>query len=83
MKQITVRDVPPELAKALYKEIQRRGASLNQTILDLLKQSLGISREASFDNGLSKWAGTWSQSDLKAFQKNTAIFDIIDDGLWK
>lgn len=83
MKQITVRGVPPELAKALSKEKQRRGVSLNQTILDLLKQSLGISREVSFDNGLSKLAGTWSQSDLKSFQKNTAIFEKIDEDLWK
>lgn len=83
MKQITVRGVPPELAAALNKEKQRRGGSLNQTILELLGQSLGINKDKSFDNGLSELAGTWSQADLKSFQANTAIFEKVDEELWK
>ncbi len=83
MKQITIRGVPPEIAKALAKEKNRRGTSLNQTILDLLGQYFGVNIDSSYDNGLSKLAGTWSQADLKAFEKNTSIFNTIDKEVWK
>lgn len=83
MKQITIRGVTPDLAKALEKEKTRRGTSLNQTLLDLLKLSLGLTKGVQFDNGLSQLAGTWNQAELRSFEKNTSIFDQIDEELWK
>jgi len=78
MKKITIKGVPQEIARALVEEKNRRGTSLNQTILDLLGQYFGINDDSSFDNGLSKMAGTWTKADLKAFKKNTSIFNNID-----
>lgn len=40
---LTVRNLPGELAAALEKEKRRRRTSLNQTVIDLLRQSLGVS----------------------------------------
>ena len=42
MKTITIRNVPPEVARALEREKQRRGASLNRTVIELLSQGLGV-----------------------------------------
>ena len=42
MGYLTVGDVPGDLAKALRKETRRRGKPLNQTVIDLLKQALGL-----------------------------------------
>ncbi len=78
MKKITIKGVPQEIARALVEEKNRRGTSLNQTILDLLGQYFGINDDSSFDNGLSKMAGTWTKADLKAFKKNTSIVNNID-----
>lgn len=78
MKKITIKGVPQEIARALVEEKNRRGTSLNQTILDLLGQYFGINDDSSFDNGLSKMAGTWTKADLKAFKKNTSMFNNID-----
>lgn len=83
MKQITIRGVPQEISRALEKEKKRRGTSLNQTVLDLLGQYFGLNSDSSFDNGLSKLAGTWTKADLNAFEKNTSIFNSIDQEVWK
>ena len=83
MKQLTVRSVPPALAQALQAERKRRGTSLNQTIIGLLCQSMGIASNAPYDNGLAKLAGTWTAKDLEEFEQHTAIFDQIDGELWK
>jgi len=42
VRNLTVRNLPKELAAALEREQQRRGTSLNQTVIDLLRQSLGV-----------------------------------------
>jgi len=55
MKTLAVRSVPPDVAEALEREKRRRGESLNQTVLDLLTQGLGV--ETTHSNGLRRLAG--------------------------
>lgn len=45
-------------------------------------QALGLTEEASHDNGLQKLAGTWSQDEFAEFKKNTAACEQIDEELW-
>lgn len=59
VKTLTVRGVTTELGRALNDEKRRRGTSLNQTVLDLLGQSLGcwnspIKRIAALLRGLDR-----------------------------
>ena len=83
MKQLTVRNVPEELAQALTEERVRRGESLNKTVLDLLFQALGLTHNRRFDNGLSRLAGQWSEEEFREFEANTALFEQIDEDLWR
>ncbi len=80
MKHLTVRNLPPEIAEALKREKRRRGTSLNQTVIDLLEQSLGVSGQRS--NGLHRFAGSWTEQDFREFEKAVAGFDAIDPDLW-
>jgi DNA polymerase III delta subunit len=82
VKALTVRNVDARLARALEREMRKRGTSLNQTVLDLLRDSLGVGVLAPSSNGLEKLAGTWTQKDLEEFEANTAIFEQIDPELW-
>ena len=82
MKQITIRNVSPHLAKRLDQERAITGKSLNQLLIDLLEKSLGITPDSRFDNGLGELAGTWSDEEHAAFEKNTEIFEQIDEELW-
>jgi plasmid stability protein len=79
-KHLTIRNVPPRLAKALRVAQQRGGTSLNETVLELLARSLGTGPET---NGLEALAGTWSSRDLKEFEATQAAFERTDDELWK
>lgn len=81
VRQLTIRNVPDEVALALDEERRNRGTSLNQTVIDLLRGSLGVGLKR--DNGLGRFAGAWTESDLEEFQRNTAFFDEIDPEMWK
>lgn len=78
---LTVRNLPTELAAALDKERQRRGTSLNQTVIDLLRQSLGVTSTRS--NGVGRLAGTWTKSEHQQFLSAIRQFETIDQEFWK
>lgn len=79
---LTVRNVPPELARALQREKTARGVSLNQTVIDLLRRALGLG-EAVRSNGLAELAGSWSGRELAEFEAAVADFERIDEELWR
>ena len=81
MQNLTVRGVPKGVAEALEREKRRRGSSLNQTVIELLTQALGVGSPRT--NGLEALAGTWSQADFDAFEAAVAPFEGVDAHLWR
>jgi len=81
IKALTIRNLPPSVAEALEREKRRRGKSLNQTVIDLLGQGLGIKGTRS--NGLGRLSGSWSEDEFSDFEKATAPFEEIDEELWR
>jgi len=80
MKTLTIRNVPDDLHDALQRERARRGRSLNQTVLDLLRQRLALGTTPS--NGLAQLAGAWTEDDLRAFESATQVFEEVDEEVW-
>ena len=76
-----MRNLPDEVATALEREKRRRGTSLNQTVIDLLRQGLGVQGKRS--NGVGKLAGTWTAAEHREFLSAIPIFEEIDQELWK
>ncbi len=81
LKTLTVRKIPPELARALNAEKRRRGRSLNQTVINLLNQSLGVGRRRS--NGLAQFGGDWTEEEYREFKEATRVFEEIDEEMWR
>src|ERR1051325_8343144 len=44
-KQRIVRNLPADVAEALERERKRKGASLNQTVVDTLRRGLGLEQQ--------------------------------------
>jgi len=82
-RHLTVRNVTPDLSRALTAETHRRGTSLNRAVLDLLRRALGLEPGKRYENGLAKLAGDWSPADLKRFERDTALFEQVDKELWR
>ena len=81
MKTMTIRNVPDDLHDALQRERSRRGSSLNQTVLELLRQRLGLGTTPS--NGLARLAGRWTDLDLREFERTTQLFEEVDEEVWR
>jgi hypothetical protein len=83
MRNLTIRDVPSDLAEALEKEKVRRGKSLNQTVLQLLSQCLGVRPTGQRSNGLARLAATWTAEEYDQFEQAVASTEQIDEELWR
>lgn len=81
MKTLTIRNLPPDVAEALEREKGRRGESLNQTVIELLSQGLGVGGTRS--NGLAALAGSWSEDEFCQFENAVSPFGEVDPELWR
>jgi hypothetical protein len=81
MNALRVRNLPDEWAAGVERQKRRRGMSLNQTVIDLLRQSLGVKGTCS--NGVGRFAGTWSEAEHEEFLSKTWSFEEIDQDLWQ
>ncbi|MCF6311591.1 MAG: hypothetical protein L3J39_03985 [Verrucomicrobiales bacterium] len=84
METITLRNINPELKKALIDKAERDSASLNSVALQALGEAFGLQNgpRRKRNPELEKLAGTWSEKDKEEFEKNTSSFNKVDDDLW-
>ncbi len=85
MKAITLRSLPPHLAKAIRKEAARKGLSINKTVIILLEGRTAI-REGKkgrcrASRELDILAGSWSKKEAAEFDKAPAAQRTIDPDL--
>ena len=84
MKSITLRGIDSTLQKKLEQIADRENASINKTILSLLKKAVGLdSVEYPVYTDLDDLAGTWTVDEAAEFNRKTADFSEIDTELWK
>lgn len=87
MKQITLRDIPDDIARAIEKKARKDKLSLNKTIISLLERTTGAAGrkkgpETSYHD-LDHLSGAWSKSEADRFEKDLLSQRTIDEDLWK
>jgi plasmid stability protein len=83
MRNLTIRNVPSELAVRLDAEKRARGRSLNQTVLELLAQAVGLRGSGRRSNGLAAQAGTWSTEDVAEVEAALRFSEEVDPEVWR
>ena len=80
---LTVRNLPADVAAELERERKRRGASLNQTVVDTLRRGLGLEQQRK-SNGLARFAGGWDDEELAEFENAVnESCEQIDEEVWR
>ena len=83
MKTVSLRGIDEEMEKSLKKEAQRAKTSINKTILNLIRESIGPRKRNKIYKDLDELAGTWNEKDEEMFKENTQFFDGINKEIWK
>jgi len=85
MKAITLRNIPPEVEKAIREKARQKRISANRAVLELLEERVGIleGKKKVTHSDLDDLAGSWSASEAKAFASALRKQRRIDDELWR
>ena len=86
MKTITLRGLDEVLAKKLKREAEQQGKSLNQLILDTLKERLGLKKLRKFSavhHDMDHLFGKWSEEEFQQIQGKINSERKIDKELWR
>lgn len=85
MATMTLRGIDEKTAEALKERARKEGTSINAVTLRLIRESLGLDKRKRnvIYNDLDHLAGTWSQEEVAEFERNTAVFEKVDEEIWK
>lgn len=85
MNAITVRNLPPAVAKAVKEKARREKLSLNKAIVRLLEEATGADagKKKIVHHDLDHLAGTWSEGEYREFMASLREQRQIDPEMWK
>ncbi|MEA2700612.1 MAG: hypothetical protein QOI66_4883 [Myxococcales bacterium] len=74
-KQITIRNVQPELARRIERLARESGTSVNAKVLQIIEQAVGIDGSARRTR-LARYT-TWTSDDLREFETGLTAQRIV------
>lgn len=86
MSNLSIRGIDPDLATILKQQAQASGKSVNQLVLDVLKEHTGLHKKKHFTqeyHDLDFLFGKWTDSEFHKIQGKIDSESQIDDELWK
>ena len=86
MKTITLRGLDDTLTEKLKRVAKQEGKSVNQLILDSLRERLGLKKKKKFTvvhHDMDHLFGRWSEKEFKQIQKKIDSERRIDKELWE
>lgn len=86
MKAITLRNLPPDVARAVQQRAKQKKTSVNKAVIELLEESVGGKGKKKSPvryHDLDHLAGTWTKEEAAAFEVLIAEQRTIDPELWK
>lgn len=86
MKSVTLRGVDHDTAEKLRETAKKQGKSINQLVLDLIKENLGLKKEKKYSrqySDLDDLFGRWSDDEFNQISGKIVQERQIDPELWK
>lgn len=85
MKPITLRNLPPDVAREIRRTAQDNNVSANKAVIRLLGQRSRSPRKkaSARHHDLDGLGGAWSRNEADAFDRTLAGQRAIDEDLWK
>lgn len=86
MSTLSIHALEPEVERRIRAKAKREGRSLNQTLKELLAESVGVrSPHNSADHraDFAEFLGVWSDEEAQEFEEATTDLESIDRADWE
>jgi len=82
MKAVTIRNVPPEVERAIMARAREKGVSINKAVVGMLQEKVGAPGKKRYDD-LDDLAGTWTKREAEVFERGLREQRRPDPEIWK
>ncbi len=86
MKVVTIRGIDPEMSDKLKNLSAKKGKSINQLTVEIIKEGLGLSKEKKHTrvyDDLDDLFGRWSTEEYEEISTKISKERQIDSELWR
>ncbi len=85
MGAITVRNLPPKVARAIREKARKERLSLNKAVVKLLEQATGEGHgsKKAVHHDLDRFFGTWTKEEADAFDEALREQRQVEPEMWK
>ncbi len=83
MKNMTIRNIPDEVASFLSERSAKEGRSMNAVTVSLLTRAAGLEPEHRKRRDLSWLTGSWTKEESRRFDDAVADCRIVREEDWK
>ncbi len=86
MSGITIRGMSADTSEKLKKEAKKEGKSVNQFVLEIIRQHIGVQKEKKFSkkhHDLDDLFGIWSENEFDTINRLLNEQRKIDMELWE
>jgi hypothetical protein len=85
MKSLTIHNIENSLLTLLREKAKKEDKSINQTVKEIMEQSVGIKSQKSdtYRSEFKDLCGVWSENDVREFETATGDFEKIDSEDWR
>jgi hypothetical protein len=84
MKAITIRNLPPEVERAVREKARKDGVSVNRAVGVLLEEATGRTpKRRARHHDFDKYAGRWRKAEADAFDSSLREQRGVDSDDWK
>jgi len=85
MSAITVRNLPPMVAKAIREKARKERLSLNKAVIRLLEEATGATPDKNkvAHHDLDRFFGTWTKKEADAFDQALREQRQVEPEMWK
>lgn len=85
MTAITVRNLPPAVARSVREKARKEKLSLNKAIVKLLEEATGTGsgKRRVVRHDLDRFFGTWTEAEADAFEQTLREQRQIDPEMWE
>lgn len=80
---ITLRNLPPPVARAVREHAARYHVSLNKAVIQLLEGALSGAARPRGPDDLSRLAGSWSAKTARHAERKLAELRAVDEADWR
>ena len=83
MKVVTLRKLPPRVARAIQDRARREKSSYSKAVISLLEDLTGDTKPGRVYTDLDAFAGSWTRAEAGAFDRDLKKQRRIDKELWE